>query len=61
MSKKIVGKQNVDYVSKKTGQPVTGVTLHCVGESSRVEGMECETIFLFYLCRTASKQLVGCG
>ena len=46
MSKKIVGKQNVDYVSKKTGQPVTGVTLHCVGESNRVEGMECETIFV---------------
>lgn len=46
MSKKIVGKQSVDYVSKKTGQPVIGVTLHCVGESNRVEGMECETIFV---------------
>lgn len=44
--KKIVGKQNVDYVSKKTGRPVTGVTLHCVGESNRVEGMGCETIFV---------------
>ena len=46
MSKKIVGKQNVDYVSKKTGQPVTGVTLHCVGESSRVEGMELSLIHI---------------
>lgn len=46
MGKKIVGKQMVDYVSKKTGQPVTGVTLHLTGLSNRVEGLECETVFI---------------
>lgn len=43
---KIVGKQRVDYVSKKTNQPVVGVTLHCVGSNERVEGLACETIFV---------------
>ena len=46
MRKKIVGKQNVDYVSKKTNQQVTGLTLHCVSEDSRVSGLAVETIFL---------------
>lgn len=44
--KKLVGKQNVDYISKKTNQPVVGVSLHVVGEDSRVEGMAVETIFV---------------
>lgn len=43
---KIVGKQAVDYISKKTNQQVTGVTLHCVGENGRVEGMGVETLFV---------------
>lgn len=43
---RIVGKQDVDYVSKKTNQPVTGVTLHCVGKSERVNGECVETIFV---------------
>lgn len=43
---KIVGKQKVDYVSKKTGEQVTGVTLHCVGTNARVEGECVETIFI---------------
>lgn len=46
MTKKILGKQSVDYVSKKTNQPVVGLTLHVVGEDSRVEGMACETIYV---------------
>lgn len=46
MTKKILGKQSVDYVSKKTNSPVVGVTLHVVGEDSRVEGMACETIYV---------------
>lgn len=46
MVKKIVGKQDVDYVSKKTNEPVKGVTLHTVGESSRVKGLEAEQIFV---------------
>lgn len=43
---KIVGKQNVDYVSRKTNNPVTGVTLHCVGKSGRVMGEAVETLFV---------------
>lgn len=46
MKKTIVGKQTVDYVSKKTNQQVTGVTLHVIGEDSRVNGYACETIFV---------------
>lgn len=48
MNKTIVGKRKVGYTSKKTGQLVTGVELHCVGNSQRTdfEGMECETIFI---------------
>ena len=50
MSKKIVGKEKVDYVSKKTNQPVTGLTFHCVGDpvvkSERFEGKEVDTIFI---------------
>lgn len=43
---KIVGKQRVDYISKKTQQPVKGLSLHCVGTSNRVEGECVETIFV---------------
>lgn len=43
---KIVGKQMVDYVSKKTNQPVKGVSLHCVGARNDVEGESVETIFV---------------
>lgn len=46
MKKQIIGKQNVDYVSKKTNQQVTGITLHVIGEDSRVEGMATETVFI---------------
>lgn len=46
MTKNIIGKQRVDYVSKKTNQPVVGLTLHVVGEDTRVEGMACETIYI---------------
>lgn len=46
MSLKVVGKQNVDYMSKKTNQQVTGITLHIIGQNSRVEGMAVDTIFV---------------
>ena len=48
MKKKIVGKQKVDYVSKKTNQPVIGITLHCESETNddRFEGTQVETIFI---------------
>lgn len=42
----IVGKQKVDYVSKKSGQPVRGLTLHVVGIHNDVEGKAVETLFV---------------
>lgn len=47
---KIVGKQNVDYISKKTQEPVKGVSLHCVGSRNNVEGEAVETIFVSLKC-----------
>lgn len=29
MSMKVIGKEAVDYVSRKTNQPVKGITLYC--------------------------------
>ncbi|MBD5451285.1 MAG: hypothetical protein HDR25_01460 [Lachnospiraceae bacterium] len=48
MSMKIVGKQKVDYISKKTNQPVVGITLHCVADTNdeRFEGKRVESIFI---------------
>lgn len=46
MTKKILGKQRIDYFSKKSNKQVTGVSLHVVGEDSRVEGMAVETIYV---------------
>lgn len=46
MEKKIIGKERVDYVSRKTNQPVKGTSLHVIGKDSKVEGMACETIFI---------------
>lgn len=43
---KIVGKQDVDYISRKTNQPVVGITLHCLGKNSRVDGESVETVFV---------------
>lgn len=46
MNVKLVGKQNVDYVSKKTNNPVQGITLHVLAKSDRVEGESCENFFI---------------
>lgn len=46
MQKKVVGKQIVDYVSRKTNLPVQGVTLHCVGTEENVQGLSVETIYI---------------
>ena len=35
MKYKVVGTQLVDYVSKKTGNPVKGVTLHALCKDSQ--------------------------
>ena len=44
--KEIVGKQKVEYTSKRTQELVKGVSLHCVGTSNNVEGKAVETIFV---------------
>ena len=44
--KKVVGKQTVDYVSKKTGQPVKGVTLHLTYPDDRIIGLGTESVFV---------------
>lgn len=46
MTKQILGKQIVDYFSKKNNRQVTGVTLHCAGNDTRVEGLGVETIYI---------------
>lgn len=43
---KLIGKQNIDYVSKKTNQQVKGVSLHCTTTRSGVEGSAVETVFI---------------
>lgn len=44
--KEIVGKQKVEYTSKRTQELVKGISLHCVGTSNNVEGKSVETIFV---------------
>lgn len=45
----IVGKQTVDYVSKKTDRPVKGITLHCLNKNVQgVTGAAVESIFVSY-------------
>lgn len=43
---KLVGRENIEYTSKKTGELVTGVKLHCVGKSDRIDGDACDIIFV---------------
>lgn len=43
---KIVGKQDVDYTSRKTNQQVTGVTLYVTCPDSKVDGVRAESIFI---------------
>lgn len=45
----IVGKEEVDYVSKKTNERVEGLKLHCIGEvdaKTRVKGIAVETLWI---------------
>ena len=46
MKVKVVGVQNVDYVSSKTGEPVKGRTLHCIFPDSQVDGQAADHIFV---------------
>lgn len=43
----IIGIERVDYVSKKTGNPVKGYTFYCVGDRSEIVGGQfCESYFV---------------
>lgn len=43
---KIVGKRIVDYVSKKTQQPVKGISLQCITPRNDTEGLAVEQIYI---------------
>lgn len=46
MKAKILGIQNVDYVSRKTGNPVVGVTLHTSFSDAQTLGTAVDKIFI---------------
>lgn len=46
MKAKVLGVQSVDYVSKRTNQPVKGVTLHCSFKDAQVSGEAVDGIFV---------------
>ena len=46
MKAKVLGIQSVDYVSRKTGNPVKGVTLHSSFKDAQVEGESVDSIFV---------------
>lgn len=46
MKVKVLGIQSVDYVSRKTGNPVKGVTLHSAFKDAQVEGESVASIFV---------------
>jgi len=48
MNMKVVGKERVDYPSKKTGEQVLAVKLHCVSDTTNpnFEGMKVEQIYI---------------
>lgn len=46
MERMIIGLENVDYISRKSGEPVKGLNLHTVGVSANVKGKACEKFFV---------------
>lgn len=46
MKMKVVGMQSVDYVSRKTGNPVKGVTLFTVYKDNDVQGERADNLFV---------------
>lgn len=46
MKAKVLGIQQVNYTSKKTGQPVIGTTLHCSYKDSNTFGEAVDSIFI---------------
>lgn len=46
MKMTVLGIQAVDYVSKKSGRPVKGLTLHCSHCDQAVEGLMVESVYI---------------
>ena len=46
MKVKVLGIQAVDYISRKTGNPVKGVTVHSSFKDAQVEGESVSSIFV---------------
>ncbi|WP_125140340.1 hypothetical protein [Clostridium transplantifaecale] len=46
MKAKVVGIQIINYTSKKTGQPVSGTSLHVEFTDAQVEGTAVDKVFL---------------
>lgn len=46
MKVKVVGIQNVDYTSRKTGKPVKGTALHVIFKDAEVAGEAVDSIFV---------------
>ena len=46
MKKTVLGVQKVDYISRKTGEPVKGITLHCSCKDVDVIGDAVESLFV---------------
>lgn len=46
MKVKVLGVQNVDYTSRKTGNPVKGVTIHATYKDAQVQGEAVNNIFI---------------
>lgn len=42
----VLGIQIQDYISKKTSQPVKGVSLHCAYNDSQVDGQAVDSLFI---------------
>lgn len=46
MRAKVLGTQTVDYVSKRTGEPVKGITFHVTYKDQQVRGEACDNVFV---------------
>ncbi|MDO4279637.1 MAG: hypothetical protein Q4C69_12485 [Lachnoclostridium edouardi] len=46
MRVKVLGVEKVDYISKRTGEPVKGIALHSVYKDTNVLGETVERIFV---------------
>lgn len=63
MKAKVLGIQDVDYISRKTGNPVVGVMLHVCFKDSQVIGEATDNVFVsdnLGLRRTLDSMNPGC-